>query len=312
MSTLKYTYSVFDTAPQASPRDIHVYEKNLLIPHSPAPFFENSLFYEESESKHLTSFECAFARCHVGQIIESSRKQSFTVFYVTSGSFRYNGEDMLSGDAAFVEPFSEFSPICTEDRSEIYLLSLEGDITVHVAQMLRSFSSDAVYKVGFRESIASLFDSVIYNKFMGEISVKQLIIGFTDMLLAYLSRASHPDNSQRKPDDIISRAKSAIEEGYADLTVEQLSNILYVNSKYLSKIFRKHLNITPKQYITETKLIHAEHYLVNTEYPIQKISEIVGYNNYTNFYIAFKNKYGIAPEEYRREFSDHDAAHKAK
>ena len=54
-------------------------------------------------------------------------------------------------------------------------------------------------------------------------------------------------------------------------------------------------------------MVHAEHYLISTEYPIQKISEIVGYNNYTNFYVAFKNKYGIAPEEYRKIYYDSDA-----
>lgn len=312
MSSLKYTNCVLSAEAHAEPISSRVFDKNLLSPLSPNPFFVNSVCYSESESKHLSGFECLLSRCPVGWSPTALRKQGFNLCYVASGGFTFNGEPMSRGDAAFIEPYFEGAPICTESGSEIYLACFEGDITVHIAQMLRNFSPDTVYRVGFCESVTQLMDSMIYNKFMGEVSVKQLVIGFTDMLLAYLSRAVHSEDSLRKPDDLISRAKSAIEDSYADLTVEQLSNILYVNSKYLSKMFRKHLNTTPKQYITETKLHHAEHYLINTEYPIQKISEIVGYNNYSNFYIAFKSKYGVSPEEYRRILSDHDAQGKTK
>ena len=312
MSSLKYTHAVLSTEPQAEPISTRVFDKNLLSPTSADPFFTSSLYYSEGDSKHLSGFECIFSRCPAGRALTRQKKQSFTVCFVSRGSFTFNGEPMKAGDAAFIEPYFEDSPICAESGSEIYAVGFEGDITVHIAQMLRNFSSDAVYSVGFSESVTGLIDSMLYNKYLGEVSVKQLVIGFTDMLLAYLTRAVHPESSRRKPDDLISRAKSAIENSYADLTVEQLSNILYVNSKYLSKMFRKHLNTTPKQYITDTKLHHAEHYLLNTEYPIQKISEIVGYNNYSNFYIAFKAKYGVSPEDYRRILADHDAQGKTK
>ena len=217
---------------------------------------------------------------------------------------------MSKGDAVFVEPYFEYTLSCREDCSEIYRISWEGDITVHIAQMLRNFVSDSVYNVGCHESVTALIDSMIYNRFLERVSIKQLAVGFTDMLLAYLTRATGTDNLEKKPADLIARAKGIIEASYTGITVEQLANALYVNSKYLSKAFRKHTGMTPKHYITETKMTHAEHYLINTEYPIQKISEIVGYNNYTNFYIAFKTKYGIAPEEYRKMFSEQDSVHK--
>lgn len=290
----------------------YLYLENRLEQHPRPAVFENTVSYEDSESRHLRSFECSFFRCNKGYEMTAKREQSFTALYIASGSFYYNGLSMSRGDAVFIEPYFEHSFVCREDMSEAYVISWEGDITVHIAQMMRNFTSDSVYKVGFNDSVNGLVDSIIYNKFLDKINIKQLAVGFTDMALAYFTRAVDPDPAGKKPADLIARAKSAIETGYADLTVEQLANLLYVNSKYLSKAFRKHTGRTPKQYITETKMTHAEHYLISTEYPIQKISEIVGYNNYTNFYTAFKGKYGVAPEEYRRLFSDHDTPHKVR
>ena len=309
---LKYIYRIPNKDNSEQPEITYSYEENKLKHLPSTALFENTVLYEEAESRHLSRFECSFARYGSGYMLDGKREENFSVFYVSSGSFWYNGMKMSVGDSVFIEPYFDHTIICCDEGSEIYRISWAGDITVHIAQMLRNFSSDGIYKVGFNESIPPLVDQVIYNKYLDKINVKQMSVGFTDMMLAYLTRAVHPDNSGKKPADLISRAKNVIETNYADLTVEQLSNILYVNSKYLSKMFRKHTGMTPKQYITETKMTHAEHYLVSTEYPIQKVSEIVGYNNYTNFYIAFKNKYGIPPEEYRRMFSDHDTAHKIK
>ena len=309
---LKYIHRIPNKDNGEQPELTYIYEENKLK-HIPSPaLFENTVQYEESESRHLSSFECSFARCESGYIFDNRREERFSVFYVSRGCFWYNGSKMSVGDSVFIEPYFDHTLICGDSESEIYRISWSGDITVHIAQMLRNFTSDNIYRVGFIESIPSLIDQVIYNKYLDKINVKQLAVGFTDMMLAFLTRATHPDSSDKKPADLISRAKNVIETNYADLKVEQLANILYINSKYLSKMFRKHTGMTPKQYITETKMTHAEHYLVSTEYPIQKVSEIVGYNNYTNFYIAFKSKYGTPPEEYRRMFADHDAAHKIK
>lgn len=305
MSVLEYMYKNFDEASQEQQFSVTVYEENRLVRKPASRYFENSVFYGNSESRHLRSFECAFSYPFPGYSLLNRQYGGFHILYVADGVAYYNGQRMTRGDAVYVEPYFTHSLVYSSEMPpKVYRVNWEGDITVHLAQMLRNFNSERVYHVGFGESMSELFDSMIYNRFLGDISVKQYVIGFTDMLLAYLMRAVIHDSSDKNLADLITRAKNAIDAGYADLTVDQLASLLYVNSKYLSKMFKKYTGMTPKRYITEIKMVHAEHYLANTEYPIQKISEIVGYNNYTNFYIAFKSKYGIAPEEYRRKYSD--------
>lgn len=287
------------------------YNTNLLERHPSSEYFENLLTYTNPENRHIKKFECGFAKCPP-EFSADNRRAEFTVVYVDGGVLYCNDSKMVQGDAVFIDPYLEYRVSCGNEPARIYYLRWEGDITVHLAQMLRSFSPSTVYRVGFRESVTPLIDSVLYNKHLGDISVRQLVVGFTDMLLAFLICGTHSESPQNKPADLIERAKSVIESGYSDLTVDKLASILYVNSKYLSKMFHKYMGITPKHYITETKMTHAEHYLISTEYPIQKISEIVGYNNYTNFYVAFKAKYGVSPEEYRRLYSDAEGTSRGK
>ena len=301
-------HKIFDNPSGESPAITQTSELNVLSHTPDAEFYENTVMYSKSSSSHLESFECSFSHAAPGYSLLNRQYKEFHVIYVADGVAYYNGLRMVKGDAVFVEPYFVHSLVySTEETPSIYRTFWQGDINVHLAQMLRNYTSDKVYHVGFEESVVGLFNSLIYNRFLGEISMKQFVMGFTDMLLSYLTRAVLPGGADASQADLITRAKNAMDLGYADLTVDQLSSLLYVNSKYLSKVFKKYTGITPKRYLTEIKMVHAEHYLISTEYPIQKISEIVGYNNYTNFYVAFKNKYGIAPEEYRKIYYDSDA-----
>lgn len=311
MSSILYKYTDIRANESNDPKSCRTYDTNLLKKNPDSEYFENLVTYTNNESGHIKKFECAYSSCPTGFSVDN-RCPQFTVIYVSGGALYCNGLKMMQGDAMFIDPYLEHRIFCEDEPAQVYLVRWEGDVIVHLAQMLRSFSPSTVYRVGFNECVTPLIDSIIYNRCLEDISIRQLVIGFTDMMLAYLMRGTHSEAPQKKPADLIARAKSVIESGYSDLTVDKLASILYVNSKYLSKMFHKYMGTTPKRYITETKMTHAEHYLISTEYPIQKVSEIVGYNNYTNFYVAFKNKYGISPEEYRRLYSDTEGAPKEK
>ena len=305
MSGIRYIYRDFDDPPKDQLFNLHISEENTLKKFYDDKHFENYISYSNPESRHVQSFECGVSRATPGYSLLNRQLRHFLILYVYSGAVYYNGLKMHAGDAVFVEPYFVHSMVhSTNEPPKLYWVMWEGDITVHLAQMLRNYVSDKVYRVGFNDSMANMFEAMIYNPHLGDIGMKQYVVGFTDMMLAYLTKAVLNDTPDKSGADLIGRAKALIDTGYADITVDQLANLLYVNSKYLSKVFRRYTGMTPKKYITDVKMIYAEHYLISTAYPILKISEIVGYNNYTNFYIAFKNKYGIAPEDYRHKYAD--------
>ena len=85
------------------------------------------------------------------------------------------------------------------------------------------------------------------------------------------------------------------------LTNEILAEICNISEVYLRKLFLKHLNLTPKQYISEIRLSKAKQLLSDGILKINAISEQCGFSSSYNFSRFFKDKTGITPTEYLKQ-----------
>jgi two-component system response regulator YesN len=66
-----------------------------------------------------------------------------------------------------------------------------------------------------------------------------------------------------------------------------------------SRLFRKETGETFIEYVTKTKMERAKELLDQTDYPVNKICELVGYENQSYFIKTFKTYSGTTPVEYR-------------
>ena len=73
--------------------------------------------------------------------------------------------------------------------------------------------------------------------------------------------------------------------------------------EYLCRIFKKHLNKTPTEFINEIRIDNAKFALEYTNHTIVEISEDVGYENLSHFYHLFKEKTGMSPKAFREYLS---------
>ena len=73
-----------------------------------------------------------------------------------------------------------------------------------------------------------------------------------------------------------------------------------VSISNLSHQFKAQTCCTISDYIREKKFEYAGELLRETEYSVQTIGTIIGYNQTANFIQKFKRYYGITPSEYRR------------
>ncbi|MDD4546145.1 MAG: AraC family transcriptional regulator [Oscillospiraceae bacterium] len=98
---------------------------------------------------------------------------------------------------------------------------------------------------------------------------------------------------------IVEKAKNYIENEYMnDISINKISNTLYVDRTYLSKIFKQHLGISPKDYLSAFRLEKAATLLTEQKYTLYQVSQMTGYNDYCNFSKMFKKKYGVSPNMY--------------
>ncbi|MGQ7944144.1 helix-turn-helix domain-containing protein [Flavobacterium sp. WC2509] len=84
-------------------------------------------------------------------------------------------------------------------------------------------------------------------------------------------------------------------------TTSELSKIFNVNEFKLKDTFRHFFNTSIYQFYTEERLKKAHLLILQTNIPLKEIAFISGYNDYTNFYKAFKKKFSYSPSELKRD-----------
>ena len=100
----------------------------------------------------------------------------------------------------------------------------------------------------------------------------------------------------------ILRIRKYVEENYhnPELSLNYLSNLFDINPKYLSKLFKDEIGEKFVDLLITHRIEKAKQLMMETDKPIQEISEEVGYTNYNSFNRAFKNVVGVAPSDYRK------------
>jgi AraC-like DNA-binding protein len=72
----------------------------------------------------------------------------------------------------------------------------------------------------------------------------------------------------------------------------------------LANIFQKNVNISPKQYLIDTRMARAKLLLKTKQYKIKDVSRMVGYKNQLHFSNEFKRYYGVSPLNYENKELD--------
>ena len=57
-----------------------------------------------------------------------------------------------------------------------------------------------------------------------------------------------------------------------------------------------------KELLQEKRMQQAVYLLANSEIPVTDIIESIGYDNTSYFYRKFREKYGMSPKEYRKNY----------
>jgi two-component system response regulator YesN len=91
-----------------------------------------------------------------------------------------------------------------------------------------------------------------------------------------------------------------INTNYAkNINLSDISDLVNLNSQYISKRFKEEKGITFSHYLTHIRIKHAKKLLLETTKSINDISEEVGYNDPNYFTRAFKHSECMSPKSYR-------------
>lgn len=75
-----------------------------------------------------------------------------------------------------------------------------------------------------------------------------------------------------------------------------------MSPNYFSSVFKKELDQSAVNYITEVRMEKAREYLKDTDLSVIEIAENVGYEDSQYFFRVFKKTTGVTPLQYRQQY----------
>lgn len=84
-------------------------------------------------------------------------------------------------------------------------------------------------------------------------------------------------------------------------SAKELSIMFGTNEFKIKDSFRHFFNTSIYHFYTEERLKKARLLILQTNISLKEIAFIIGYNDYTNFYKAFKKRFNYSPSELKRE-----------
>lgn len=88
-----------------------------------------------------------------------------------------------------------------------------------------------------------------------------------------------------------------------NLSINTLAERYNMSPNYFSSVFKKELNQSTVNYITEIRVKKAMEYLEKSDQSVVEIAQKVGYEDSQYFFRVFKKATGITPLQYRLKFS---------
>lgn len=83
--------------------------------------------------------------------------------------------------------------------------------------------------------------------------------------------------------------------------VEALFPLCGMSEVNFRRVFRKHMGVSPKEYITACCIHKAKRLLACTDLPVTEVAAQVGYENISGFNRCFLAAVGVSPREFRRQ-----------
>ncbi len=118
-----------------------------------------------------------------------------------------------------------------------------------------------------------------------------------DYVTPYFQDAE-PEKNGRQIDQILQYIYNHIEQ---DIKRTDIAREVFLNPDYISRMFRREMGVSLKEFIVGEKMKAARDLLTQTALPVSAVALRVGYGNFSHFSHIYKKVMGVSPAEERRE-----------
>ena len=277
--------------------------------------YDPSAFYQELEMDSFlvdthrdTSYSNAQLNLHSHAFYELLYCASTCGAEYLVGSDRYR---LQKGDIIFIPPGISHRPLLPESMTQPYkryVLWLSPEFIQNFSRLLTAVPtvkppySTLLRTAGTKWSyLEEWFLQGIREAEKQKPGWEAAVVGNTVTLLTHLLRAVDDRSaslSAEKP-VLLDRLMAYMEDHLSErITLEDTARKFYISPSTISQLFRQKMGVSFHRCVTQRRLIAAKELILGGT-ALEDVSRQVGFSDYSAFYRAFRQEYGISPRQFR-------------
>ena len=179
-------------------------------------------------------------------------------------------------------------------------------LTNDVTNILRKYGfqdNKHIFQVGFSLEYERVFKRIIIELQRCQMNYEEMLTLLLHHLFIIFERELKREHILKNEylDKEMDIATSYFNENYNhDINIDEYASSRGMSVSWFIRNFKKYTGQTPMQFIVSLRINNAQILLETTDYSINEISSIVGYENQLYFSRLFRKQKGYAPTEYRK------------
>ena len=233
-------------------------------------------------------------------MLNPRKNNALLYFYGCDGIYKSKNGNKINakqGDIIYLPKCSQYYTQFLNKTKQISTVLIEFDIRQNIEEVI--FSNDIkIIHSNTNELIKNLF-----LKIANEFSLQNHSLFSIKSYLYEIFNIIQKNNLQKLISNSFNSIKKGIEYLENDisqkLSIEEVAALCNVSNSYFRKQFKAYSGYSPIEYRLNKKIFYAQKLLINGEYSVSQISDMLGFSDVSYFSKIFKNKTGKAPKQFQ-------------
>lgn len=189
-----------------------------------------------------------------------------------------------------------------KDKTDVYWIHFTGSEVKNILKKYGFQDDKHIYPVGSSLEYERVFKRIILEFQRSQEDYEEMLELLLRHLLIIFERELKREHVLKNEylDKEMDIATSYFNENYnRNINIEEYASSRGMSVSWFIRNFKKYTGQTPMQFIVSLRINNAQLLLETTEYSINQIASIVGYDNQLYFSRLFHKQKGFSPTQYR-------------
>lgn len=205
------------------------------------------------------------------------------------------------GEGLLIAPFISHSYLGETDEWFTSFATFTGTAESTIPHILKNRSIIFTDREQGKQ-ISSIISDVVQQYAAPPLNARSLSIDCYSLLMHFVDGIYTSDLKNDPPYEryILPSIKEIETNYHSKLTVQELSQKVFVTPQYLSRLFGRFLGCSAYEYLTSFRISKARELLItHPRMEIQNVAHRTGFEDASHFIAMFKKKTGTTPKEFR-------------